>query len=129
MTTATKTDTDFLWHVFVAACESGVHGIGCWAHFDRYEHHDGDNRENAIAGIVDRETDDISRHTITLETIRKGLDVIDQGDWQAEVDKGMHRSYRAQIHIARLALDAGAIDGPLADMIVQCGLFGEVIYG
>lgn len=123
--TPTASEVDFVWSIFVTALESGIHGVAIWANIKEYRHHEED-KYKARAVIVDH--DDGKRHVITLHTIRRGLDAIDKSDWKKDADLGMHRSYRATAHIARLALDASDIDGPMADLIVQCGLFGEVRY-
>lgn len=130
--TPKQRELDFVWTIFVTAFESGVHGIGCSFEIIHYRHCNDTGKQRANAKVRELEEDGEPVHKVTLNTIRKGLDVIEGSDWSKEADKGMHVSYRAAALICRKALDTGIgnfeIDGPIADMIVQCGLFGEVKY-
>lgn len=57
---------------------------------------------------------------MTAEEARKGVDQVikDEGFWAAK-----------PIHRALLNLDAGEIDGELADIIAQYARHGEIVYG
>jgi hypothetical protein len=69
------------------------------------------------------EVDKYSSFTLDVELVKKGLEKILEDDFQ------INREYRNMIMTAIYDTDAGQIDAVCADIIVQAGLFGELIYG
>lgn len=132
----TKTDTrkQFLIDVFTTALEGG---IGYWSLC--YQYHwtlepEGDSLGNPdldgfYAVIEETEEPFIEGepgHRITQDTIVKGLSRIDAGTPDT---LHLHASYIGRIIGASRANDAGMLDAADADIVVQVGLFGEVVYG
>jgi len=119
------TDRDeFLHDVFVTALEGG---IGYWSAALTYHWSTGDGTTSDYQGfearIVDEED---TEHTINRDVIRKGLRLIREG-----TPAGLHlnEDYIRRIKAAERAHDAGDLDAFDADIIVQVGLFEEVVYG
>lgn len=106
----------FLQDVFVTALEGG---IGYWSQATLYRPgEDGDSRFKAE--VVD---EDDAELVIDASTILEGL--------SRSLDSRARINSRLQADI-RSALDeqcAGNIDADAADVIVQFGLFGEIVYG
>ena len=67
-------------------------------------------------------TTDDKEFTINVDTIRDGIQLLLTG--KAEMMQG--RKYVLQ---ALIEQDLGYIDSDVLDMIVQAGLFGELVYG
>lgn len=68
-------------------------------------------------------TDDKDVHQVTIAVIAKGIGKI------LEDGFGINSKLKAAIKEANTENDAGMIDAELADIIVQAGLFGEIVYG
>lgn len=83
---------------------------------------DDDNPAGNTAVFIDRENDD-KEHTVDIEVVARGLRCI--RDRQVAINEQM----RKNIVEADRENDAGQIDAYDADMIVQAGVFGELIYG
>lgn len=60
-------------------------------------------------------------HTVTVETVAKGVGIILRMSPQS-------RHYWS-LQFATSERDAGDVDADMADDIVQCGIFGQAIYG
>lgn len=108
----------FLDGIIITALEGG---IGYWSVCSAYTHH-----APAIAQI--RETDDYGEPVgdlleINRDVIRKGLKEIIGGETNCH-------SYGVK-HIAgaNAMSDPCDIDASFADIIVQVGLFGNIVYG
>lgn len=103
-------------------------GINYWANVLDYKWTDpelnkGDTVYSAYAKIV--ETDENKTHEIKHPVIKKAFATLRRG--QVE---GLAEDYRArligQLHLSAEDMDIDAAD---ADIVVQVGLFGKVIYG
>ena len=68
------------------------------------------------------EADGYLRATLDIELIKKGLEKVLSDDFQ------VNKQYRNMIMVAVYDKDAGQIDSVCADIIVQAGLFGEIVY-
>jgi hypothetical protein len=127
---------EFLNDIITTALEGG---IGYWSQASQYQWIDDyDGRVHVVVGdeipggnataIVHRLNDDESDYVeegllIDQACVRRGLRRILDGD--APVGE----RYREGIRDANRANDASLIDADDADVIVQAGLFGEVVYG
>lgn len=127
---------EFLADVITCAMEGG---IGYWSVASHYQYisdagevcvHAGTrssgDRDDTYAVV--REIDDDGEatgdpHTIDSETIVKGLGLITGPEFR------MGAKQRGGILAAVSTHDAGMIDSDDADVIVQAGLFGKVVYG
>jgi hypothetical protein len=138
-------DLDVLYHgIFVSAIESGGYGIVYWCAVKHYKISESEvtkadwTNYKAVIEVTefdDNETDprlvdrgvngNIGRYyTITRATIAKGVRAISAGKI-----KGVHQRYSERFVAAlRMPLDAD-LDASDADLAVQAGLFGEVIFG
>jgi hypothetical protein len=112
----TSERAQFLDDVLITALEGG---IGYWALALRYNP---DSPATAIIRDVDEY--DSGQWAITRVVIRNGLNALTHSQ---NVIKAGPRQDR--IKLANLANDAGIIDAGDADVIVQAGLFGEIVYG
>ena len=144
---------DIEFDVFVTAIEGG---INYWAQVQEYKHHEPGVPESGKA--IDRVpldewyadiTDTVvdwqlgpwpERHRITRKTIQDGFKVlVGETDESREANRIHPRSLHAKLSFALATVVASKgtmggdfedlLDADTADMIVQAGLFGEVIYG
>lgn len=125
----TKTKSDerkqFLIDVFTTALEGG---IGYWSAAKSYHWSNTDGTEDFdgfYSDIVDFE-DENKKYRIDQAVIVKGVNAILKGTPE---DLQLHQSYIIRISGASRFNDAGEIDALDADIIVQVGLFGKVVYG
>jgi hypothetical protein len=144
--------TEFLSDVLCAALEGGIgywsqavwiirvhetegypltpsevrHGDAPWRYdaVTLFETADGDTTCSVAAKLGIAPDDSCPGHRVTLDTVAHGIAVL-----TALGASHVHASYRVTIWEASAENDAGEIDADLADMIVQAGVFGEVIYG
>lgn len=105
---------EFVRDVYVNAIEGG---INYWASVGEYWHSNPDPAK-VYALVEERDGDAPLEHRITLDTVVDGI--------KAVLAKPQLRTGLVA-HI--MALDAGEIDADDADVIVQLGLFEEVVYG
>lgn len=106
--------------VFVTAIEGG---INYWAEVITYRHLEGEEGWQAV--VIDRESDENLPHRIDQEVITRGIERA-----VGNVVNGYHATAVNNLHRSLLGLtDDADYDADTADMIVQFGLFGEVIYG
>lgn len=125
----------FLFDVFVLALEGG---IGYWFVCTKYQHlisDPGGTGPGSFEGLCDdvegffargHEDGESKRITIDKATIEKGLYLIRNAGSGPALH--VHPRLRARIIGAEGILNLGDIDVVLADIIVQVGLFGEVVY-
>jgi hypothetical protein len=109
-----------LFDIVVTAVEGGVN---YWAQVMDYRWSD-DGEYYAFAHLQDCEDDKI--YTLDFKLIRKGLALICNPknrtpDMNPEILKAILAANRTN--------DAIDIDSECADVIVQVGLFGEIVYG
>jgi hypothetical protein len=71
---------------------------------------------------VDQDTS-ITRHKVTEEMLLKGLDIL--------LDKMKNKKYfnNGPINLSNYIEDLGCWDGNDVDALVQCALFGDILYG
>jgi len=119
ITTKKKVEDQFLHDIGCIALEGG---IGYWSQIE------GLKWEGKKFGTLHILTDwgeidpDEDTHELTLELIGKGLKAI------LESDEIVHPDYQKDILKAVHEGNAGYIDAGLADVIVQAGCFGEIVY-
>lgn len=125
---ATTERERYLNMIFTTALEGG---IGYWSACSLYKWHVGDGRTEAIdfiAVVQDVEDDEAPEYVIDKHVIRRGMQrlykhMIDLGDDASRYHK------QACADFARGNWDDLDFDSDTADMCVQFGLFGELVYG
>jgi hypothetical protein len=123
----------FLGDVISTAVEGGT---GYWAQVSQYQYElhgrisvsvgerVGDEPRAALHPLTDDETSYQEKaEIVTLDVVAKGIALIVSGK------TSVFDALRRQIAQADRENDAGEIDADGADVIVQAGLFGQVIYG
>ena len=134
ITFSTVLDTDeavtagFLNDIVITAVEGG---IGYWARVVSYD------PDNGTATLVDDDT--TASHALDRDVIAVGLARIVEAAAPFYDPNGagtqcgsvpfLHASAHTQICSATWERDAGELDAGLADIIVQAGLFHQVLYG
>ena len=122
--------------VFTTAIEGG---INYWAEIVAYKW----DRAKWYAEIIERGAGPDStpgRHRIDREVIRRGMQVLaSETDESREANRIDHGSLHAKLSFALATVVASGftmigaledlLDADTADMVVQAGLFGEVVYG
>jgi hypothetical protein len=109
----------FLSDVIVTAVEGG---INYWSEIKSYKIRDGVAEcQVRIDPRVDNS--DNNWHILSPSGIKSGILKINRGNTE------LCKDYRKQIAGAWATKDAGDIDAPLADVIVQVALYGEIIFG
>ncbi|GAB89078.1 hypothetical protein [Gordonia rhizosphera] len=111
MTARAAARVGFLADVFTCAPEGG---IGYWS---RCSHYQWTSDQRAVIADLDE-----VEHTITLDTIARGITAIIGGD------TALAEGHRRRIAAASPG-DATGLDTADADTIVQTALFGHPIYG
>lgn len=114
---------DFYWYCLVGAIEDS------YSMFDvnEYKHYDDSSyKYEAFAKIVDVEQDG-KEYKVTLDTFRKAFELINN-DPEKPLDS-LHQSIRERFHSAWRSRDAGDLDAYDYNILLQLGIFGEVIYG
>lgn len=119
-------EKDTFYHdVFVTALEGG---INYWSACRKYKWStDGGNTPDLkgfVAVVVDYEDVDEPEFLINRDVIQRGCSAIMNED-----DLQLADSIKKNIQHAFIDNDCGLIDAGDADVIVQVGLFGEVVYG
>lgn len=112
--------TDFLAGILVTAVEGG---IDYWADVQGY-HVAGilkDLLRDARTQVRDRAESDEWKH-LTLDIIALGISRIKEPGFK------INETLRASILLGDVENDAGHIDSEGADVIVQAGLLGEIVY-
>lgn len=116
-----KDRKQFLFDTVVTAAE---HGISYWAIVCDYRWNNNPEKLYAMVRIQDAESE--KYHSITLETVAKGLRRICVTGEPIQLRDDIYEN----ILLANRTNGAqGDIDAECADVIVQVGLFGDVIYG
>lgn len=127
MTTRTAEREQFLADIIITAVEGGT---GYWAAVSGYvwcDAEEGERAANTKATL--HELDDATgafdgdTHDLTIETVAAGIGKIKRGE------VGVRADLLEAIKRGDAENDAGDIDADCADVIVQAGLFGEVVYG
>jgi len=119
--------------IFVTALEGG---IGYWSICENYHWKkknvksekigDDEDLDGFYADVIetdDPEETDAKKHKIDYSTIEKGLKRI------CETDVKLSETIKNSIIQAVMEDDGGNIDADSADVIVQIGLFNEIVYG
>lgn len=73
--------------------------------------------EHRISGEKSNGREKVVQHVVDHQVIKTGIQRMLDGNWRDSILKSL------------TPLDAGNIDSELADVIVQMGIFGEVLYG
>ena len=115
---ASRERTDYLASVITTAVEGG---IGYWAEHRNYLWNWDDDRNLTAASVEVLERPDGDWQAVSLATIRKGIQVLKKLE--------MNRDLKAALLVSEAENDAGEVDAELADLIVQAGLFGKIVYG
>lgn len=97
--------------------------FGLWAAVQERAERDSEGYATSVK-VQDCEDDDEPIHTVTLDTVRVGFARVMGGNVKA-----LHAGYIGNIAGAYATNDGGMIDADDCDIIVQAGLFNEVIYG
>ncbi len=124
MAVRTEERNQFLADVFITAIEGGVN---YWARVSDYKWKgcESDGRFSAV--LNDSEGADFVDRVVDITVIDKGIDAFLA--WIDTRNLGPDHYYRKFV-IANLTDGVdGDFDAQVADMIVQFGLFGEVVYG
>lgn len=121
--TAAEVRAVFLEDVIVTALEGGIY---YWAELLSCERHPADhpNRDRRgsykTAQLRDLEG---GVHTLDVAAIERGIALIAAPGFK------LNRQLRGQLLVAAAEQDAGDIDATGADVLVQAGLLGELVYG
>ncbi len=139
MTTRSNERKTFLHDVFVTALEGG---IGYWSQASAYHWSAEDGScdlDGFYAEVYDVEANDGVARRIDADVIAHGISLISQAKAPYYDPNGFGTQcapveylgkYEADmIRNASHSNDGGEIDSSLADVIVQVGLFGKVVYG
>ena len=113
----TTTLTETFHDEFVTAIEGG---IGYWSEVVEYDW----DQSDWVAVIIDIEG---VQHRVTEDTIRLGFRRLADSDGSGEV----RSAARSLMYSGGRITEAweGVQDADTADMVVQYGLFGELVYG
>ena len=106
----------FLDDVVTTAVESEQ--VNDWATIQSYKW----RRVRVHATLTADDTDNPITHRVDAKVIAAGFDAL--RDPQVDVNPAMRGSMLA----AEVECDAGAIDANDADVLVQLGLFGQIVY-
>lgn len=99
-------------------CVAEDYGTNPWRQVEAY------NPDIGTITIIEiGDGDEAKRHNIDIETIARGLSRIRSGE------VGINSQMKKGIVEGDKENDAGNIDAYDADMIMQAGLFGKLIYG
>jgi hypothetical protein len=122
LTMRNKPSEEFLQDVITTALEGG---IGYWAVAKIGKR--GPDLEYIWTAIMEEECssdkDNLGWQCLDADMILRGIDVVLAG--KAEVNK----NYLRTLEKAVVNSDACDVDAELADIVVQAGFFGRVIYG
>lgn len=113
----------FLADVVITAVEGG---IGYWARTRNYRWDEGDDAAGqayATVEVFDADGALADWKLVNADTVAHGIGKIRDANFKINPD------LRALILGADAENDAGNIDADAADVIVQAGLFGEIVYG
>lgn len=131
MAKLTDSRKQFLHDVFTEALEGG---INYWAGIAKYRWSLGApdyavDLDGFYAVVQDAESD--TEYRVTRATIQKGVATLRQWSREPHVEgtNRCHPSYTKRILAASAMNDASEMDASDADIVVQAGLFGEIIYG
>jgi hypothetical protein len=126
--------TRFLGDIITGAVEGGT---GYWAKVSQYQWQDSDGSIRVVVGqrvgdgpraalhpLTDEQTFSPDAVVVDVETVATGLNRI-----LVEPTCRLRADLRRTISEASRENDGGLIDAEGADVIVQAGLFGQVIYG
>ena len=111
----------FLSDITITAVEGGT---GYWAECRKYNHKDGENVTVELREEDNSKDDSPTQwFPINNAVIEKGIEIVLSDETK------VHRSYKNNIRNASAYNDSCEIDAELADMIVQCAMLGDVVYG
>lgn len=130
-----KERTQMLADVVVTAVESGHYGIAYWCDIAEYDYTEDTTHSNGLMGpIIDatcevRETGSSTAkwQKVDLNLIAKGMNRICKGTLINQ-DRLSDNQY-SWIKEANEVNDFMNMDADSADLIIQAGLFNEIVYG
>ena len=123
VTVTAEITPQFLFDVFITACEGGVNYWTDIANYHWRNDRDGsDDLEGFSALLLDWNSGE--KHSVDFGVIATGLERIAAGGIAY-----LNEPSRQAIVNAILTDDAGEIDATLADLVVQAGLFDQIVYG
>lgn len=110
----------FLADIIIGAVEGGT---GYWAQVSVYKHDCPPAETTATLHEIEPASGDEPGKQVSIETITTGIQAIRCPGFSIRADllKTIKEADRAD--------DAGLLDAEAADVIVQAGLFGEIVYG
>lgn len=120
----------WVFSIFVSAMEGGNYGSGYWCEILKYHWNKKDNKDFHSVIRVDEEYEDNKdkriakrrKYTINRNTIIRGLKRVASGKVKVNEDY-------VSACVSLLATGDEDFDGDAADVVVQAGLFNEVIFG
>ena len=120
----------WVFSIFVSAMEGGSYGSGYWCEILKYHWNEKDNKDfHSIIRVDELYEDDKDKriakrrkYTINRNTILRGLKRVASGKMKVA------DSYVSAC-VSLLATGDEDFDGDAADVVVQAGLFNEVIFG
>lgn len=123
----TRISRQFIESVIVTCVEGGI--TNCWAVFSWYKPKEATvtiriRRDQLEDGILagEFESGETGRYQITAEVIKRGVELILSGE--TDLPSETVRAYASQWR--RVDFD---VDSVAADIILQAGMFGKVIFG
>lgn len=118
----------FLRNVMISAFESGVHGVHSWGSvIETLDVVPGEGYDAVYMSYDRRTAAEGSRKGRKLLRLEHLIEGIRRLLASKRIELGSH--LRGQLAAAVINDDAGEIDGPLADCIVQAAVFNKIIYG
>lgn len=124
MTVRSEARNQFLCDVFTTAFEGGVN---YWADVQAYRWQDREADGTFYGWLVDSEDEDAEAVKVDIAVIARGFGKFFQ--WVVDRGFGKDHYYWQAIEANSTNGDDGDYDAIVADIIVQLGLFGEVVYG
>lgn len=109
--------------IIIVAVEGG---IGYWSQTVTYRWTEGPIHTYADiieVGDGDEDEEDRKHHKIDLEVVKRGIERC------LSQHSAAHSDIIEAVHRAVVEDDAGHVDSDAADVIVQFGLFNEIVYG
>ena len=116
--------------IYTSAMEGGSYGSGYWCEILKYHWNEKNDRDFKSVIRVNEEYEDDKdkriakrrKYTINRDTIIRGVKRVASGKMKVNDDY-------VSVCVSLLTTGEGDFDGDRADVVVQAGLFNEVIFG